>query len=232
MARTRSNGETQREYASRIIREKIISMELEPGQSISENELSQTLGISRTPVREALRELVNIQMIEVMPQRGCRVALIDYTMIEEARFTRQVLETSILPKVCNLMQSSDLLELRQILQGQELLLQSGPEENARFMALDNAFHAKLFEIAQMSMTHQMMLLMQIHFDRVRRIALHIGRNSEIVKEHNAILDAIEKRDVELAREQMMHHLSQASLDRTAVEDAFPHYILNRTDDKK
>lgn len=232
MSRTRNNGESQKDYASRVIRDRIISMDLVPGQVISENELSQALGISRTPVREALSDLISIQMIEVMPQRGCRVAMIDYTMIEEARFTRQVLETAILPKVSEYLTPASLLELRQIVAAQALLSEAGEAANDQFMEQDNAFHAKLFEIARMTNTYQMMSVMQIHFDRVRRIALHIRQNRDIVTEHTAILDAIEAGNIELARAGMEQHLSRAVLDRAAIAAAFPQYIRSDNNDRK
>ena len=71
----RLKRETAREYALRIIRQNIISLDLEPGSRISENELASELGISRTPVREALIELSKIKVIEIYPQRGSYISL-------------------------------------------------------------------------------------------------------------------------------------------------------------
>ena len=60
--------ETEREYALRTIKQNIISMDLAPGSMVSENELSRELGISRTPVREALMELHRMNVIRVVPR--------------------------------------------------------------------------------------------------------------------------------------------------------------------
>ena len=225
MPDTRNPGESQKAYAGRIIRERIISMTLEPGRIISENELSQLLGISRTPVREALSDLVKTQIIEIMPQRGCRVAFIDYNRIEEARFARQTLETAILPKVCSKLTPESLSELHQILSRQEKASGESSEIGTVFMHLDNLFHAKLFEIADMAATHQMLSEMQIHFDRVRHIALSIGKGEELVREHHAILAAIEKGDICLAQALMASHLTTVTIDRTSILQAYPQYII-------
>ena len=230
MTETRKPGESQKAYAARIIRERIISMALEPGRIISENELSQLLGISRTPVREALSDLEKTQIIEIMPQRGCRIALIDYNRIEEARFTRQALETAILPKVCSKLTAESLSELRQILNEQKKAVSESGETDRTFLLLDNLFHSKLFEIADMAATHQMMSEMQIHFDRVRQIALEIGKSGEIVKEHHAILNAIENGDPALARERMSLHLSAVTVDREAVMNAYPQFVVRNEED--
>ena len=79
-------GESAKAYALRELTENIIRMELKPGTLISENELSRILGVSRTPIREAIQELVKAQLIEVFPQRGSYVAAISFDAVEEAAF--------------------------------------------------------------------------------------------------------------------------------------------------
>ena len=65
--------ESSRDYALRIIKDNIISLRLEPGSQISENELATEMGLSRTPVREALIELAKVKIIETYPQRKSRL---------------------------------------------------------------------------------------------------------------------------------------------------------------
>lgn len=93
----RHYAETAREYARRMLKENIISMDLKPGAMVSENELAAQLGLSRTPVREALMDMSQYGVVDVMPQRGSRISLIDYNLVEEARFARQVLEVASCP---------------------------------------------------------------------------------------------------------------------------------------
>ena len=66
----RHYAETAREYARRMLKENIISMDLKPGAMVSENELAAQLGLSRTPVREALMDMAQYGLVDILPQRG------------------------------------------------------------------------------------------------------------------------------------------------------------------
>ena len=87
----RQQGESGRSYALRTIKENIVRLELAPGSKVSESEIAAGLGLSRTPVREALQELSRERIVEIYPQRGSIIALVDYTLVDEARFMRQCL---------------------------------------------------------------------------------------------------------------------------------------------
>ena len=110
----RSPRETGREYALRTIKENIINLDLAPGSQISENELSAKIGLSRTPVREALIELSKVNIIEVYPQKKSIVSLIDYDLVEESRFMRNNLEYAVLDLVCEMATQEDIDRLQKI----------------------------------------------------------------------------------------------------------------------
>ena len=78
--------ETNREYALRVIRENIVKLELAPGSMISEQDIANQLNLSRTPVHEAMQEFSSTKIIEILPQRGSHVSLIDMALVEEAVF--------------------------------------------------------------------------------------------------------------------------------------------------
>jgi DNA-binding FadR family transcriptional regulator len=107
----RKERENNRDYALRNLRENIIHLDLPPGSRISENDLSAQLGLSRTPVREALMELARVRLVEVYPQRGSAVSLIDYEMVEEACFMRRVLECAVVKEVCKMITPEERVEL-------------------------------------------------------------------------------------------------------------------------
>ena len=92
----RRNGESTREYALRILKANIIQMILEPGCPIGEQKIAKELGMSRTPVREALVELMKTRIVEILPQKGTYVSYLDYDLVEEARFMRMTLELALL----------------------------------------------------------------------------------------------------------------------------------------
>ncbi len=220
----RQYAETARDYALRMLKDNIVAMELEPGAMVSENELAAQMGLSRTPVREALMDLAKFHIVEVLPQRGSRIALIDYALVEEARFARQVLEVAILDQVCEQATLEDLSRLRQNVRFQELTQEPDMARSLSLMELDDDFHRMLFHIAQKDNICQMLSGMTIHFDRVRSLALNIVRDSKIIGDHREICDAIAMKDVQRARDVMRKHLGRVRVDEEAIRKACPQYI--------
>ena len=161
--------ETGRDYALRTIKDNIISLRLAPGSQISENELAAEMGLSRTPVREALIELSKVKIIEIYPQKKSVVSLIDYSMVEEARFIRNLLECAVVELDCKMAAEEDIRRLEENVQLQNFYLDNFYAES--LMPLDNAFHKILFEIARKTQVFELMNNISIHFDRVRSMAL-------------------------------------------------------------
>ena len=93
-------NEKASEYAYRYLRKNIIGLEFTPNSRICEADIAKELGLSRTPVREALLELVKNKLVVVYPQKGSFVSKIDYNLVEESRFVRLVLEKAIIDIAC------------------------------------------------------------------------------------------------------------------------------------
>lgn len=215
----RENG---RDYALRVIKENIIHLDLEPGSQVSENELSAELGLSRTPVREALIELSKVKIIDIQPQKRSVVCLIDYDLVEESRFMRNVLECAAAGLVCEMAGPDDVERLRENIRLQKFYLSSFYPEN--LMALDNEFHQTLFKIARKSQVFSLMQNISIHFDRVRGIALSTVKDLKIVQDHEDITDAIARRDPAAAKELMELHLNRYKIDVKAIRETYPQYF--------
>ena len=122
-------------------------------------------------------------------------ALIDYALVEESRFVRQVLETAILDQVCERATPADISQLRQNVRLQALTQEPEMSGSLSMMELDDAFHQILFRIAQKENTFRMLGGMTIHFDRVRTLALNVVKDTKIIIAHQLICDAIANRDV-------------------------------------
>ena len=220
----RRYAETARDYALRILKNNIITMELKPGAMVSENELAAQMGLSRTPVREALMDLAKCRVVDVLPQRGSRLALIDYSLVEEARFARAVLEVAILDLVCEKITAADIMQLRQNVRLQALTQEPGLGDTLNLMELDDAFHQMLFRIAKKENTYNMLCSMTIHFDRVRNLALNVVKDIKIIEDHQQICEAVAMRDAARAKEIMMQHLGRVKVDEEAIRSAYPQYI--------
>lgn len=214
--------ETGRDYALRNIKENIVNLELAPGSQISENELAAEMGLSRTPVREALIELSRVRIIEIHPQKKSTVPLIDYELVEESRFMRSLLECAVVELDCEMAQPVDLERLSANVRLQNFYLDN--YYTNELMTLDNQFHGILFEIAKKSQIFALMQNISIHFDRVRSMALSTVKNTKIVQDHEDILQAIGRKDPKAARELMEIHLSRYKIDAADIRAAYPQYF--------
>jgi len=219
----RESRESAREYALRQIRENIISLKLKPGSGVSENELAMELGISRTPVREALQELQKMNLIEVYPQKGSVIAHIDFKIVEEMVFLRKVLEKAVVEELCSCITTKNLQELDKNIQLQEFYLDHrDPQE---IYQLDNEFHRSLFVICNKERIYNLMEETQGHFDRIRALSVYSVKDIKIVADHKAIVNAIRLNDKVLAAEFIIKHLSRYKLDQSEIVEKYPEYFL-------
>ena len=214
--------ENSGEYALRTIKENIISLELAPGSQISESVLATEMGLSRTPVREALLELSKVKIVDIRPQKKSTIPLIDEEMVEESRFMRNLLECAVAELNCEMASPADLERLRENIRLQSLYLDgyyTGP-----LVELDNSFHGMLFSIAKKSQVFGLIQNISIHFDRVRTLALSSVKAGKIVQDHQDIVDAIARKDAPAARSLMEKHLSRYDIDAAALRTAYPQYF--------
>lgn len=214
--------ETDRSYALRTIKENIIDLSLAPGSQISENELSAEMGLSRTPVREALLELSRVKIVKVVPQKKSTVALVDYGLVEEAHFMRNVLECAVVELDCEMASPEGLRRLDENVKLQKFYVEN--DNPQMLMELDNQFHSLLFCMAQKSQIYDLIQTLLVHFDRVRRMALNSVKNIKIVEDHESILTALQKRDAEEAKRVMQMHLSRYKYDAEEIRREYPRYI--------
>jgi DNA-binding GntR family transcriptional regulator len=221
--REKQKRETSREYALSVLKENIIKLYIQPGTLVSENAIAMELGVSRTPVREALSELVNIGIVEVFPQKGSRISLIDYDLIDETYFMRNLLECEVVKEVCDVITKEDIAGLDENMYFQN---QYYANKNADgLLEADNNFHKKLFLIAKKSKCYEVIRSFSIHFDRLRalKVSTSVGAK-KTVEDHGAILEAIKKSDKVAAVALMQQHLRQYKQDRQELLDKFPEFF--------
>ena len=218
----KNEKETNREYALRVLEENIISLELAPGDKISETEIAKELNLSRTPIREAFIELEGVNILEIRPQIGTFISLIDLDLVEEARFLRLILEKEISRILCEIEDSFMLMPMEEQLFKQRLCL----EHNKRreFYGLDNQFHKTLAAIANRSRSYELIHNIQIHFDRIRKLNLKRERCQGIYQQHKSIADAIKEHDAEKAANIITNHLSNYETDLEKLKKIHPEYI--------
>ncbi len=220
----RGPRETGRDYALRTLKDNIIRLELAPGTMLSENELAAQMDLSRTPVREALVELSKVDIVEIYPQRGSAIAKIDYDLVEEARFMRLVLEKAVVEQVCGLATPEDVQRLRRNLRLYQDYIDAGDSDAG--LDTDNNFHRILFQIARKERIFGMVRNMSIHFDRVRRLSLSAVKDTKVLQDHTAIVDAVEAGDARTAIALMEQHLTRYQYDAKTLKETYPDYFKN------
>lgn len=217
-------NETARQYALRVLRHKIINLDLKPGQFISESEIGEQLGLSRTPVREAFQDLANAAIVEVQPQKGTFVSLIDMDMVEEARFLRNVLEEVVVRLVCDSASREDIEALEENVLLQELVIKRG--DHNRFYHLDNSFHEQLFKACGKVRTYDFIGGMMIHFNRIRMLNLKEVDMTGPLSDHKYLLSAIRDGNKQSAVAVMDRHLTRVNSDKIYLYDRHPEYFKN------
>ncbi|MBR3033156.1 MAG: GntR family transcriptional regulator [Clostridiales bacterium] len=218
-------GETNREFAFRTISDNIISLNIEPGAMIGEQEIANELGLSRTPVHEAFLELSKSKILNILPQKGCLVSMIDSDLIRESRFLRITVETALVEDACELAKESDLKELEDNLALQEFYLSKDVD---KILTLDNEFHKTIYRICNAMQCYYMVSLMSIHFDRVRSLSLHSVKDLTIVSDHRAIFDAIKKKNPKAARAAFQKHMARFDLDWNIITQEYKQYISDNS----
>lgn len=219
----KTSSENARTYAVRVLLFNIINLELPPGSSISENELSSELSISRTPVREALIELSRMNLVEILPQRGSYVSKIDYNSIEESRFVRLVVENAVVKLACQGIEEKYIKSLEDNIKLQIKSYEQGNAED--FLNLDNDFHKIIFKSVNKKWSYKIIKEQMVHFDRLRTLSAKAGKNKFTISDHEDILYAIKRKDAELAEMLMTRHLTRHRLEKTELLELYPDYFI-------
>ena len=183
-------GETARQYAYRVLYERIMNLDMEPGMMLNDDKLAEELSVSRTPVREAVLSLHEARLVEILPQRSSRVSLIDIDTVEEGIFLRYHVELGILKEAALRAGAAGLSALRENLRRQEEAL--ARRRYSDFNHLDNAFHHQLYLMAGRPWTWEIVEKSVTHLDRLRRLQLNLGNEllAPSLEEHKQFYAAV------------------------------------------
>jgi DNA-binding GntR family transcriptional regulator len=203
------NGPGRGTASSRIraaLREQIVGMRLLPGAAVVENEIATSFGVSRTPVREALLQLVEERLIEVYPQSGTFVSKIRIDAARDGMIIRDALECVTVAAAINNATPSDMAHLRRVVTYQREAYRS--KNFSDFHAADEAFHQAICLIAGHPNIWCVIKREKVEADRCRMLALPISKRlKQVIEEHSAIIEAIASRNVGAAQATMSEHLA-------------------------
>ncbi|MGX4601285.1 GntR family transcriptional regulator [Faecalimicrobium sp. JNUCC 81] len=189
----RKHKETAKEYAYRVLKDNIMSLDLKPGELLSESNLSETLNISRTPIREILMRLKNEHLIEVKPQAGTYVSLINRDLINEAIFMRSVLEKEVLKEACREFPEELFIELEKNLFAQKLVVGKEGKE-IEFHNLDKNFHRLIFLGCNKGNIWDTIMNISTHYNRMRLLSEMKSNKMQIIKHHEEMIEIIKNNE--------------------------------------
>lgn len=198
-------GENNKEFAYRIIKDSIMSLELEPGQAISEIELAAALQISRTPIREVLGKLREEHLVEVIPQVGTYISKIKPQLIKEASFMRYTLEKEILKLSCEQFPKANLFDLKKNLALQEDLIGCKGKER-EFHKLDKEFHRIIFEGKKNENIWTAIMRISTHYNRIRLLSEMQHNFDEPIAQHAKIIEILETKDCDAVEGIVRQHI--------------------------
>jgi GntR family transcriptional regulator, rspAB operon transcriptional repressor len=200
----------------------IRDLRLAPGAVVSETDLAARLGVSRTPLREAISRLVDHGLLSVVAQVGTRVSLIDLREVEQAVFIRCALETAAFREACTL-DPPDVTVLRQILDRQE---QAQAEHDvAAFFDTDEELHQEIFRLGRHPEVWSVVRRTKLQLDRLRRVILPEAiATRSLIDEHQQIVSLLERRDVEAGVELVTLHARHVLDDLPEIRSHYPAYF--------
>ena len=183
---------------------------IQPGDYLREQQLAEEFGISRTPVREALRKLETEGLLVSEPRLGMRVRVLDYTEVIEIYEVREVHERAVARIAAVKATDIELAELKNI----QASFEKAKNNSGKMAALNQQFHFALLQMAKNRFLTKAVESMQ-------RTMLVLGpstltepkRANTAIKEHRALIQALEKRDADKAESIMSTHLQNAQQSR-------------------
>ena len=192
------------EEVAELLRQRIFRRELEPGGWIDEVKLSQEYGISRTPLREALKVLAAEGLVTMKVRRGAYVTEVSDQDLAEVYHLLSLLESDAAAVVTQRASDAELQELQEL----HKELEGAARDRERFFALNERFHMRLLELAGNRWRNQMVAdLRKVMKLNRHNSLLKAGRVEESLQEHRVVMEALSRRDAEDVRRRMQEHFS-------------------------
>lgn len=187
------------------LREAIIRGELRPGQRLSENELSERLRMSRTPVREAFIRLRREGFLQVRPQAGTFVSPILLADVEDSQFLRETLECRTIALAAEHCTQEEARALERLLEEQAVLCREGNHHD--FVTADDTLHQDLIKCSRRPSVWKVVRDAKAQLDRVRYLSLEDTAWLQMIfRQHQAIVRHVVRHDQERAVDVMREHL--------------------------
>lgn len=200
------DNETAKQYAMRMLVDNIVLLNLKPGEKLSEVELCEYCGVSRTPIREAILELNQKNLIDIFPKRGTYVSLIDVDTIYDFIEFRTVIEGKLSQIACDIVTPAHIERMREIM---ALWQYHASVHNIKKMHYyDKEFHRYVYDACNKQYWYQIVNSHMFQYDRIIALCSGPETSDTIYTDHNHIIDALEAKDYEAAYNVVIDHVAR------------------------
>jgi len=210
-------------YLYAALRDQIVRAELAPGERLSEAELGERLGVSRTPIREALGRLRDDRLVEVRPQIGTFVARISPAAVSDAQFIREALECTAVRLAAELADEESMAQLEENLRAQERATERIDIDS--WQLLDDTFHRSLCDLSGHPAVWPVNERAKSHLIRLRRLSLSMPDYlPTMVAAHRTVADAVGRHDPDAAEASLREHLRAVLREVPRIREQHPDYF--------
>ena len=201
------NYKSRGEMVGETLKQEILDLRLKPGQMISENDVCDRFGVSRTPVREALRLLQEQGFVETVPYRGTYVTLLSLDNIKQMIYMRVAVETMVLRDFIAVQSTMVMEDIRHQIAKQQALIQEKDFEPEQFYRMDAKMHSIWFTAVRRQKLWEMLQAQQLHYTRFRMLDFITETDfTRIIGEHKELFGLIEARDERGVEASLKEHL--------------------------
>ncbi len=199
-----------RDLVFNTLRQAILKGELKPGERLMEIQLAEKLGVSRTPIREAIRKLELEGLVLMIPRRGAEVAKISHKSLQDVLEVRGALEELATDLACQRITEEQLIALREAENHFKAVVEKGTE--MEIAEADEAYHDIIYNATGNKRLIQMInnLREQMYRYRLEYIKDEAQRGT-LISEHEKILEAIRIRDIIRAKALMKEHIDNQEM---------------------
>ena len=189
------------------LRHDIVTMQIKPGEKLSEQALGSRYGVSRQPIREAFIKLAETGLLRVLPQRGTMVVKISLAAVLDARFIREAIECSVVEEAARRGNQATFAQIRRCLDETELAISAANADNQ--FSLDEQFHQLLAAAAGRPNAWNVIVEQKAQLDRVRYLDAANRLPMQVMfEQHVEIFKCVESRNPEGANRAMRRHLAE------------------------
>lgn len=203
----RDNQYSRSETAYRLIKDRIVTLDLAPAAVLNESELMDELQLGRTPIREALQRLALENLVVILPRRGTIVADLNFSDLQKIFELRLELEVYAARLAAARAQPDQVAAMEALFADADNVIRSG--DHRQLIVLDHAAHRLLAEATQNEFLLDTLERLYTHVLRLWHVSLDkVGRLPEAIEEHRNIIAAVKAGDGERAAAIMRRHVSE------------------------